>query len=190
MRKSISILMLVFSILILGINNGTVYANTSDKPEPLEEIYPEIGYKTVDEAVKEFERHFKQDLKLPLRIPPINFTHYFGRFSDLDGDTNDTFELKLISDESPENHYSIDVRPVKHKIPFKKQYIHKVFKLKKGNEAKYLEFRGFCALVFERENWQYMLRIDKRVSDMVTPEVLVEIANSIDYPIEEKDILE
>lgn len=35
-----------------------------------------------------------------------------------------------------------------------------------------------------------MLGIDKRVSDKVTPEVFVEIANSIDYPSEKKNPLQ
>ncbi len=53
-----------------------------------------------------------------------------------------------------------------------------------------MEFRGFCALVSERDNWKYILGIDKRVSDKVTPEVLVEIANSIDYSSEKKNPLQ
>jgi hypothetical protein len=190
MNKSVSQLVLVFSILILGISSGTTYANTKDKPRPFEEIFPEIGYKTIDEAVREFEQHFNQDLKLPLRVPPISFTHYFGRFSDLDGDINDSIELKFISDKSPKNHYKINVRHVKHKIPVKDKYVTKVFKLNNENEAKYMEFGGFCALVFERDNWQYMLSITKKNSDKVTPEMLVEIANSIDYPSKKKNPLE
>ncbi|WP_307480110.1 hypothetical protein [Cytobacillus purgationiresistens] len=39
--------------------------------------YTEIGYKTVEEAVKDFEKHFKLDLKLRFRILPLEFTHYF-----------------------------------------------------------------------------------------------------------------
>lgn len=41
---------------------------------------------------------------------------------------------------------------------------------------------GFNVLVFDKDNWQYMLSIDKRASDKVTAENLVQIANSIDYP--------
>ncbi|WP_251401586.1 hypothetical protein [Ureibacillus chungkukjangi] len=41
--------------------------------------------------------------------------------------------------------------------------------------------QGFNHLVFERGSWQYMLSVDKGVSDKVTPEILVQIANSIDY---------
>ncbi|MGN7943181.1 hypothetical protein [Virgibacillus sp. 6R] len=187
MNKSISLLLLVFSILICTTNIGTVCASDNDKPRSNEEIYPEIGYQTVEEAIRDFEQHFKQDLKLPLRVPPITFTHYFGRFNDLEGDINDSFEVEVISDNSPENHYKIDVRPIKHKIPIRDKYVLKVFKLKNGNEAAYMAISGFNVLVFERDSWQYMLSIDKRVSDMVTPEVLVQIANSIDHPNEIKD---
>jgi len=35
-------------------------------------------------------------------------------------------------------------------------------------------------LVFEKDNLQYMLGIDKEVSNKVTPEILVKIANSTD----------
>ncbi len=161
---------------------STVFANSNDKPQPLEQIYPEIGYTTVEEAVNEVEKHFNQDLKLPLRIPPIEFTHHFGRFSDLEGKINDSFEVEFVSDKSPENHYKIDVRPVNHKIPIRDKYVLCRYKLKNDIQATYMIISGFNVLVFERDNWQYMLSIDKRVSDKVTPEVLVEIANSIDYP--------
>lgn len=57
----------------------------------------------------------------------------------------------------------------------------KSFELKNGNEATYMTISGFYVLVFVRDNWQYMLSIDKRVSDKVTVETLLDIANSIDY---------
>lgn len=40
---------------------------------------------------------------------------------------------------------------------------------------------GFNILVFERDNWQYFLSIDKRLSRKVTLEMLIDIADSIDY---------
>ncbi|MDQ0159714.1 hypothetical protein [Alkalibacillus salilacus] len=179
--------MLIFSIFICGVNNETASAKTINESRPFEELYPEIGYKTVEEAVKEFEHHFNQDLKLPLRLPPLNFTHHFGRFIDADGDINDHLELEFLNDKSPENHYFIFVRPVEHKIPIKDKRIVKVFKLKYGNEAKFINVsESFVALVFERDDWQYMLNISKRISEKVSPEMLVEIANSIDYPSEKK----
>ena len=177
MNKTISLFFISFCLLICG----TVYANALDKSSPYEKIYPEIGYKTVEEALNDFEQHFNRRLKLPLRVPPISFTHYFGRFNDLDGDINDSFEVTLISDQASQNHYKINVRPIKYKIPIKDKYILNTFGLNNGSEATYMAISGFNVLVFEKDDWQYMLSIDKRASDKVTPQTLVEIANSIDY---------
>lgn len=174
-----SIPLILFLLVIFGMKIGTVSANTNDSPQPFEEIFPEIGYKTVEEALEDAEQHLKKELQLPTRVPPISFTHHFGRFSNLDGNINDTFEVKFISDQLPENHYKIDIRPVKYKIPIREKYVLKTFKLKNGNLATYMSISGFNTLVFDRDNWQYMLSIDKRLSNLVPPETLVEIANSI-----------
>lgn len=162
-------------------------AYINDSLSPYEEIYPEIGYKTVEAAASDFERHFHQGLKLPLRVPSISFTHHFGRFNDLEGDMNDFFEVTFINHQLPEHHYKITVRPNEFNLPTKKENIVNDFKLKNGTTAIYMEISGFNVLSFEREDWQYMLWIDKRVSNKVTPEVLVDIANSIDYTMQEDE---
>lgn len=159
----------------------TLHASAKDKPSPYEEIYPEIGYKSVEEAVSDFEQHFSQKLKLPLRVPPISFTHHFGRFSDLKYEGNDTLEVTFINDQLSENHYKIDIRPLKYKLPLREKYVVKTYELKNEIVATYMTISGFNVLVFERDNLQYMLSIDKRVSNKVTSETLVDIANSIDY---------
>jgi hypothetical protein len=41
--------------------------------------------------------------------------------------------------------------------------------------------RGLNLLVFEKGNLQYRFSIDKKISEKITPEILVQIANSIDY---------
>jgi len=182
MDKSKPLLFVLFSILICGLYYGTVYAKPKDTPPSFEKIFAEVGYKSVADALDDFEHHNNQELELPTRVPPISFTHYFGRFSNLDGEINDTLEVKFISDQIPDNHFKIDVRPIQHKISFEK-YKSKIFKLKNGTNATYiydLNF-GFNLLVFERDNWQYIFSIDVDVSDKVTPEMLVQIANSIDY---------
>ncbi|MBS4176980.1 hypothetical protein KHA89_05530 [Bacillus sp. FJAT-49731] len=170
---------------MLGINIATVYAISNDKPRPLEEIYPEIGYKTVEEAIKEFEHHFKQDLKLPLRVPPVSFTHVFGRFNDVEG--NDSFEMEYINEQSSENHFMINVRPVKDKFKIKDREVVKEYMLLNGKDATFISISGANLLVFERDNLQYRFSVDKRISDKITPEMLVGIANSIDYTTEIKD---
>ncbi|KGX85903.1 hypothetical protein [Pontibacillus marinus] len=174
-----SVVCLLISLILASCVEPT-YANTKDEPPTFDELYPEYGYTSVDEAIKEFEEHFKQDFKLPLRMPPLSFTHYFGKFKDLKGDINDSLELIFISEEIPQNHYKIDVRPVEHKVSSKNRYTHKVFKLKDGSEATYLELRYFSVLLFDKNKWQYMLSIDNRASDNVTPETLIKIANSLD----------
>ncbi|MBK5484759.1 hypothetical protein JFV29_23250 [Peribacillus sp. TH16] len=70
-----------------------------------------------------------------------------------------------------------------HQIRFSDKYVSKTFKLDNGSVAKYMEkpFKGYNLLVFERDDWEYMFGIDKKVSDKVTPEILVQIANSIDF---------
>ncbi|MFC0270496.1 hypothetical protein ACFFIX_03370 [Metabacillus herbersteinensis] len=93
--------------------------------------------------------------------------------------------MEFISDQSPENHYKIDVRPVNQKIPIREKYVLNVFKLKSGNDATYMKIAGFNVLVFERDSWQYMLSVDKRVSDKVTPETLVQIAILLIIPLNE-----
>jgi len=173
MKKTIFFLLLFLSIYQT--------ANGTDEPSPYEEIYPEIGYKTVEEALYDMEQHFKKELKLPLRVPPIAFTHYFGRFNDLDGVLNDSFEVTFIHDQLAENHYKIDVRPTKYKILMKEKDVLKSYTLKNGERAMYMPISGFYVLVFEKDEWQYMLSINKKVSDKVTPEHLVDIANSINY---------
>lgn len=177
MNRTISLLLISFCLLFFL----TIYATANDKPSSYEETYPEIGYQTVEGALDDFEQHFKQELNLPLRVPPISFTHHFGRFNDLDGDINDSFEVIFINEKLSENHYIINVRPIKNKIPIKEKYVIKTFELKNGIVANYMTILDFNVLVFERNDWQYMLNIDKRVSNKVTPETLLAIANSIDY---------
>lgn len=55
-----------------------------------------------------------------------------------------------------------------------------MYTLQNGQKAIYMDKKIMNFLVFEKDNWQYMLRIDKKVSNKVTPEVLVDIANSIE----------
>lgn len=177
MNRTISLFLISFCLLFFL----TIYATANDKPSSYEETYPEIGYQTVEGALDDFEQHFKQELRLPLRVPPVSFTHHFGRFNDLDGDINDSFEVIFINEKSSENHYIINVRPIKNKIPIKEKYVIKTLELKNGILATYMTISGFNVLVFERDDWQYMLNIDNRVSNKVTPETLLDIANSIDY---------
>ncbi|WP_147635507.1 hypothetical protein [Risungbinella massiliensis] len=88
-------------------------------------------------------------------------------------------ELKFVNDKVPENHYMVYVQPSEHRLSIEDQDVVKVHRLKDGSKASFMTNIGFNILVFERANWQYVLSIDKRVADQVSPETLVEIAESI-----------
>jgi len=141
------------------ISNGVVYAYSDDRPPSYEEMYLEWGYTGVDAALSEFENHFKKDLKLPLRIPPLAFTHQFGIFNDMDDDINNSFEMSFVSDQHPENHYKVDVIPAKNRINITERDIEATYKLKDGSSASYISLSPsqtqFYGLVFEKDNWQY-----------------------------------
>ncbi|MDV7767802.1 hypothetical protein N9I19_25335 [Peribacillus sp. CSMR9] len=158
------------------ISFGAVNAEGQDEREPLENGLIEIGYKTVEEAVNECENLFNEDIVLPYKIPPVQFTHYFGRCNKDFGINND-FEIEFFNENTPENHYTLRLRPKKQAISFKSRHIDKTIKLDKGR-AFLIKNRMGNVLVFEKENWQYILSIDKRVSEQVPLEVLVDIANS------------
>lgn len=112
-------------------------------------------------------------------MPPLPFTHYFGRFNDLDGEFNDSLEVEFINEKYPENHFKIDVRPKKHRITFKDSHKFQELKLKDGTIAKYMTIASSNLLIFEKGYWQYIIGVDKRVSKRVPPKSLVQIANTI-----------
>ncbi|MGE7837600.1 carbon monoxide dehydrogenase [Viridibacillus arvi] len=180
MQRKIYFLFSIICIPICFSVNTMVFANPNDTPPSLEEGYTQFGYKSVEEAVKEFENHFKQDVNLPKINPSISFTHQFGRFyEDKKYNINDLLEIKFVNENVKENNYKIDIRPLKNKIVFKGRVNQKTYTLNNGQKAIYFEGHLFNFFVFDYGNWQYMLGIDKRVSK-VTPDTLVKIANSIE----------
>ncbi|WP_078410720.1 hypothetical protein [Priestia abyssalis] len=141
----------------------------------------DVGYKSVFEALEESNNHFQRDIALPVQLPPISFTHSLGRLTNLDGEINDSFEITYMNKDYIKNHYEIRVVPSMYRIEFRDGQIDQTFKLKDGNKAIYStnKTRGFNLLAFEKDNWQYILSINKSVSDKVPARILVEIADSI-----------
>jgi hypothetical protein len=174
----------LLKILVLNIVlifSFSFVANANYTSEEFQKSYFEIGYKAVNEALEESNKHFKRDISLPVQLPRIPFTHSCGRFSNLDGEVNDKLEIKYVNKDIPQNHYKIFIQPVKNGLEFKENPIDKKLKTNDGSEAIYSTkaVKGFNILVFEKNGFQYVLSVDKRISDKVTPEILVGIANSI-----------
>lgn len=172
----------ILVIMILITFSFSTITNANYTSEEFQQSLFDIGFKEVNAALQESKNHFKKDIALPVQIPPIEFTHSFGRFSNLDGDINDEFEIEYRHINNPKNHYMIWVKPVKYGLPIRNEHIDQTLKLKDGSNAIYSTkiSRGFNLLVFEKGSWQYILNINKAVSDKVTSDILVEIANSID----------
>lgn len=114
---------------------------------------------------------------MPVQLPPVAFTHSFGRFNNLDGEN----EIEYLHKDIPQNHYMIFVQPAKYGLPIRKEHIDRTLKLKDGSNAIYsTKFaRGINLLAFEKDGFQYVLSVNKRISDKVTSEILMEITNSI-----------
>ncbi|MGB5947064.1 hypothetical protein [Paenisporosarcina sp.] len=145
----------------------------------LEKIFLNIGYKEVNKALQESKDYFKRDIALPTQLPPVTFTHNFGRFNHSFGKENDQLEITYINENVGQNHYQIRVKSVQYKLEFSDEKIDHTIKLNDGSAAIYSTKLPLDVLVFEKHEWQYTLLVDKRISNTVTKEVLVDIANSI-----------
>jgi hypothetical protein len=170
------------SVLCIALTFSVSFvANANYTSEEFQQSFSEMDYKGIHQALDENNKHFKQAIALPVQLPPIAFTHGFGRFINLDGESNDKLEINYLNKDVPQNHYKIFVQPVKYGLDFKEDLIDQKLKTNDGNEALYSTkaVRGFNLLVFKKNEFQYILSVDKRISDKVTPELLVEIADSI-----------
>ena len=145
----------------------------------LEKSLLEIGYKEVNKALQESNDYFKRAIALPTQLPPVTFTHNFGRFTHSFGKENDEFEIAYMNDHVGQNHYQIRVRPVQYKLEISDEQIDQTIKLNDGSAAIYSTKFPLDVLIFEKDKWQYTLLVDKRITNTVTKEVLVNIANSI-----------
>jgi len=181
MRRLVVLLAIVFLVSIYSV---TTVASAIEVPpnEPFEEMPLKSGYVTVEDAVKECERHFHQEIKLPLRLPPVSFTHQFGRCNDLPGEVNDGLDIWFFNEHEGKNHYMLWIRPSRYRldIPHQREVI-KIYELKDKSKAIYgtTSRGGFYLLSFEKGGWQYILSVDHRITDKITAENLVEIAESV-----------
>lgn len=172
------LLLLISTVICETLYIGKVNANSHLQPRSIEESYIEIGYKSVGEALRDYEQYYKEDLQLPLRVPPVVYTHVFAR--TIEGDKGDLFEMKFINENSHKNNFLINVAPKDSFEILDKEIINEL-KLKGGNTAYLLDIGKAILLIFEKDNLQYRFSLDKRTSEKITPEILVQVANSIDY---------
>ena len=156
------------------------YANFNNAET--QKAYFELGYESVYDSLERSNRYFNHEIKLPVQIPPIPFTHLFGRLNKHEDRNNSTLEIEYINQNGAP--YGITIFPVKSKVQLseldsKAQF----FTLKDGSKAGYISkpphIRWINHFYFEKNGWQYLIRVHSDVSNVITPELLVEIADSI-----------
>ncbi len=171
----------IFLLCIVFTFSFSFVAKANYTSEEFQESLFEIGYKSIYDALNEGNEYFNQEIVLPVQLPPVAFTHSFGRFENPDGEVNDRYDIEYVNKDKPQNHFNITIQPVKYGVDFRDNQIDQRIKLGDGNEAIYSTkaVNGFNLLVFEKDKFQYILSVDKRISDIATSDILVEIANSI-----------
>ena len=174
LNKIFPFLLLFVIYLFVETNVGTAFADVQDTTPYFEDHSVRVGYKTVDEAVSEFEKNCDCVVKLPSMIPDLQFTHEFGAFyKDYKDRQKDLLQIRFVNREQKNNIFKIDVRPRK------VSYEGKEYTLQDGTKGIYVEHHIFHVFVFEKNNLQYIVSIDKNVADIDPTEVLMAVANSI-----------
>ncbi|MEG0259273.1 MAG: carbon monoxide dehydrogenase [Lysinibacillus sp.] len=174
MLKKLYYVISLFSIVFIFSTIEGVYANP--QTPSFEGKFSEAGYKSVENAVKDFENHDNFKVRLPTILPSISYTHNFGKFYlDKEYSVNDALHIMFVNEDIKENIFKIDIRSLNNKLDFEG----KDYTLQDGTKGIYFEHQLFNFFVFEKYDLQYMLGINKKVADKVTPESLVEMANSI-----------
>ncbi|MDN4492750.1 carbon monoxide dehydrogenase [Ureibacillus aquaedulcis] len=132
-----------------------------------------VGYKTVNEAIKEFEKDCNFEVKLPTLMPKIPFTHEFGSLNNENGIKNNILEILYVNRKLKGNQFKIEIR--KEETHFDGE----IYRLHDGKNGIYFEDHLFTYLVFEQNNLQYQIGLDKKVANQDTVKVLIEVADSI-----------
>ncbi|MDR6550126.1 hypothetical protein [Paenibacillus qinlingensis] len=174
-------MLVLFGLLIVC----TCYAPRDvEAKEPFEEMHLKMGYTTVDDAVAACEKYFSRDIKLPIEVPPVVFTHQLGRCSTTFGSpANDELEIEYLNERDTVYHYMIRIRPSEYRgnLFQNKNDLLGTYELRDGTKAQYGKVSSgrFYMLTFEKNNYQYALIVGYRVKAKITEQVLVDIANSV-----------
>ena len=142
----------------------------------VEEDYYDQGYKSISNAVQEVESFYKTNLDLPKELPPLDFTHSFGRFNG----EHLGLEIEYLNEDKHFN-YIINVIPIKEGGNLLSS-TDSTFLLKDGTQAYYStsgpDRNKLIILMFNKNNWTYILSIEEGLLDKPL-HTLVRIANSL-----------
>ena len=80
----------------------------------------------------------------------------------------------------------LQVNPIEHRVTFQENEIDHVIPLKNGTKAVYCFGNQFNILAFEKEGWQYLLKMEKETATMLALDTAIAIANTIIETVNEK----
>ncbi len=176
--RSLQSFLLSFT-LIMGITTGLAQAQ-----KPFEKSWYDLGYTSIEKALTACERLFQRDIVLPTRVPPMVFTHQFGRcYHDTDENgANNEFSAEYVHEKRSGVRYSITVRPAKFGMKLIQKRIKHVYTLQ--NQAKAILYRirddvPLYILILEKDGWQYRLMLDDGGLNQASSDILLGIANTI-----------
>lgn len=174
MIKRCTIILLSISLLFLGTRVGKVTASSQHSVPYYEDHSKRVGYKNVNEAVMEFERDCKCEVKLPSFMPEIIFTHEFASlYKNKINGVNQILQIRFVNRKIKSNNYKIEIR--KDKMEFEGVE----YSLQGGAKGIYFRDNLFGYLAFEKNNLQYIVGLDRNVGNGDTLKVLIDVANSI-----------
>ncbi|MBK3493742.1 hypothetical protein JFL43_02480 [Viridibacillus sp. YIM B01967] len=126
--KKIIIFLVGFFLCLSGWQSVKSYQQRS-----IEKSYYNLGYKPVSDAIQDTESYYKTILDLPIKLPPLDFTHSFGRFDQ----GNENLEIEYLNEEKHFN-YIINVFPSRIGNNLLSRTNHsKIISLKDGTQAYY-----------------------------------------------------
>ena len=79
----------------------------------------ESGGELVEEAVRACEKHFGTAVYLPPKLPPVAFTHQYGRCYDMEGGLDEHLEIHYLNRYKLDNDYRIELYPLENKQQLK-----------------------------------------------------------------------
>lgn len=181
------------SILIAGVLSIGISPGHDQGINKLQDYYDqqgifESGGELVEEAVRACEKHFGTAVYLPPQLPPVAFTHQYGRCYDMEGGLDEHLEIHYLNRNKLDNDYRIELYPLENKQQLK----HLTFQesvLTDHTTAKF--YKGptntLQLFVFEKGNWQYLLTAANGASSEIRQQELTEIAESLTHAVNSKD---
>ncbi|MGG4345307.1 DUF3889 domain-containing protein [Paenibacillus lautus] len=181
------------SILLAGVLSLGISPGNDQEIKKLQDSYAqqaifESGGALVEEAMRACENHFGTSVFLPPQLPPVAFTHQYGRCYDMEGGLDEHLEIHYENRYKPEHSYKIELYPLENKQQLK----HLSFEeseLSDHTTAKFYEgpINTLQLFVFEKGNWQYLLTAANRASSEIRQQELTEIAESLIQAMNSKD---